>query len=86
MEGLGCQILLGNTYHLAYKPGSEYLEKVGGLHSFMNWKRNILTDSGGFQMVSLSKLMTVSEEGVKFQNPYDPNVEIFIGPEQSIGI
>lgn len=56
MENLGCKIMLSNTYHLGNKPGADYLEKVGGLHRFIDWKRNILTDSGGFQMVSLSKL------------------------------
>jgi tRNA-guanine family transglycosylase len=60
MEELGCWILLANTYHLAYKPGGEFLEQVGGLHRFMNWNRNILTDSGGFQMVSLSKLCEIT--------------------------
>ncbi len=60
MEELGCMILLSNTYHLAYKPGEKFLEEVGGLHRFMNWKRNILTDSGGFQMVSLSKLCEIN--------------------------
>ena len=48
MENLDCRLLLGNTYHLAYQPGGDFLEKVGGLHKFMNWKYNILTDSGGF--------------------------------------
>ena len=61
MEDLGCKILLSNTYHLGYRPGEDFLEKVGGLHKFMNWKYNILTDSGGFQMVSLSKLCEITE-------------------------
>ena len=61
MDNLGCKLMLGNTYHLANKPGSELLEKFGGLHKFMNWKNNLLTDSGGFQMVSLSKLCEVDE-------------------------
>ena len=52
LEEVGCQIILGNTYHLELRPGSELLDQVGGLHSFMNWPRAILTDSGGFQMVS----------------------------------
>lgn len=60
MDKLGCKILLANTYHIAYQPGVELLKKVGGLHKFMNWKNNMLTDSGGFQMVSLSKLCDVS--------------------------
>ena len=53
---LDCQIILGNTYHLGMRPGTEILEKAGGLHGFMNWKRALLTDSGGFQMVPLLKL------------------------------
>ncbi|KAL4444470.1 hypothetical protein ABPG74_016763 [Tetrahymena malaccensis] len=83
MENLGCRLLLGNTYHLAYQPGGNYLEKVGGLHKFMNWKYNILTDSGGFQMVSLSKLCEISEEGVKFESPVDGS-EMFLRPEDSV--
>lgn len=71
MEDLDCRIMLSNTYHLGTKPGWQFLADVGGLHKFMGWNRNILTDSGGFQMVSLSKLCEISEEGVKFQSPYD---------------
>lgn len=70
MEAMDCRILLSNTYHLGSIPGGEFLKNVGGLHKFMNWKRNILTDSGGFQMVSLKKLSTLTEEGVKFTSPY----------------
>lgn len=58
---IDCEILLGNTYHLADHPGAELLEGVEGLHKFMNYSRNILTDSGGFQMVSLLKLAEISE-------------------------
>ncbi len=83
MRNLDCRIMLANTYHLASKPSGNYLESVGGLHKFMNWDRNLLTDSGGFQMVSLSKLCEVSEEGVRFQNPYDASM-IFLRPEDSI--
>jgi tRNA-guanine transglycosylase len=85
MLSTGCKILLSNTYHLGSLPGAEFLSKVGGLHKFMNWPNNILTDSGGFQMVSLKKLCEVTEEGVKFTSPYT-NKEMFIGPEESIGI
>lgn len=60
MEELDCMILLSNTYHLNYRPGQDFLGAVGGLHKFMNWKRNILTDSGGFQMVSLSNLCEIN--------------------------
>ena len=63
--------MLSNTYHIANKPGAQYLAKIGGLHRFINWKNNLLTDSGGYQMVSLDKLCEVTEKGVKFQNPYD---------------
>ena len=62
---------MANTYHIAYQPGIGLLEKVGGLHKYMNWKNNMLTDSGGFQMVSLSKLCDVNEDGVKFLSPVD---------------
>lgn len=51
LEEIGCQIILGNTYHLALRPGAELIDELGGLHKFMNWKRALLTDSGGFQMV-----------------------------------
>ncbi|XP_061080521.1 queuine tRNA-ribosyltransferase catalytic subunit 1 [Conger conger] len=82
---LGCQICLGNTYHLGMRPGPELIEKAKGLHNFMNWKNNLLTDSGGFQMVSLVALSEVTEEGVRFQSPYDGK-EIMLSPEQSIAI
>lgn len=68
LEEIGCQIILGNTYHLALRPGAELLDDIGGLHKFMNWKRALLTDSGGFQMVSLLHLADITEEGVTFQN------------------
>lgn len=85
MEDLGCKILLSNTYHLGNKPGPDFLAKVGGLHKFMNWPNNILTDSGGFQMVSLSKLCEITEKGVSFKSPYDDSI-MFIRPEDSIQI
>ncbi|XP_056433161.1 queuine tRNA-ribosyltransferase catalytic subunit 1 [Gadus chalcogrammus] len=85
LEDLGCKICLGNTYHLGMRPGPALIEKANGLHGFMNWKRNLLTDSGGFQMVSLVELSEVTEEGVKFKSPYDGN-EILLTPEKSIEI
>ncbi|TRY65890.1 hypothetical protein DNTS_022758 [Danionella cerebrum] len=85
LEDLGCQICLGNTYHLGMRPGPELIEKANGLHGFMSWKRNLLTDSGGFQMVSLVELSEVTEEGVMFRSPYDGK-EILLTPEQSISI
>ncbi|XP_065119250.1 queuine tRNA-ribosyltransferase catalytic subunit 1 [Paramisgurnus dabryanus] len=85
LEDLDCHICLGNTYHLGMRPGPELIEKAKGLHGFMNWKRNLLTDSGGFQMVSLVELSEVTEEGVTFRSPYDGK-EILLTPEQSIAI
>ncbi|XP_043940410.1 queuine tRNA-ribosyltransferase catalytic subunit 1 isoform X3 [Protopterus annectens] len=85
LESLGCHICLGNTYHLGTRPGPELIKKANGLHGFMNWKRNLLTDSGGFQMVSLVELSEVTEEGVRFQSPYDKK-EILLTPEKSIEI
>lgn len=85
LEKLDCQIILGNTYHLGNRPGTDVLKKAGGLHKFMGWNRALLTDSGGFQMVSLLKLATITEEGVKFQSPYDDS-EIMLTPEKSIEI
>ncbi len=67
LERLDCRIMLGNTYHLGNRPGEETLIKAGGLHNFMGWRRALLTDSGGFQMVSLLKLAEITEEGVKFR-------------------
>lgn len=85
LENLGCQIILSNTYHLGNRPGINILSKAGGLHKFMGWNRGLLTDSGGFQMVSLLKLATITEEGVKFQSPYNDS-EIMLTPEHSIEI
>ncbi len=61
LEQLDCHVILGNTYHLGHRPGPEVIEQLGGLHKFMNWKRGILTDSGGFQMVSLLKFAEITE-------------------------
>lgn len=85
LEQLDCQIILGNTYHLGMRPGTELLEKAGGLHKFMGWKRALLTDSGGFQMVSLLQLARITEEGVKFQSPFGAG-ECMLTPEESIKI
>ena len=79
-------IILGNTYHLGLRPGPELLEEVGGLHKWMNWPHGMLTDSGGFQMVSLAKLSSVSEEGVRFSAPHASGAEILLKPEDSIHI
>ncbi|KAL0480622.1 tRNA-guanine transglycosylase [Acrasis kona] len=85
LEDIGCQIILGNTYHLAQRPGPDLLDHVGGLHKFMNWNRNILTDSGGFQMVSLLDLADINEEGVNFQSPHDGS-QMLLTPEHSMKI
>lgn len=85
LENLNCQIMLSNTYHLGTRPGSEILRKAGGLHKFMGWNRGLLTDSGGFQMVSLLKLARITEEGVNFKSPYN-DTECMLTPEHSIEI
>jgi queuine tRNA-ribosyltransferase len=83
VEQLDCWLLLGNTYHLNNSPTAEYLQEKGGLHKFMNWKRNILTDSGGFQMVSLSKFCEISEQAVEFKHPVTGDL-MHLRPEDSI--
>src|SRR5215470_5496421 len=83
LEELGVEILLGNTYHLYLRPGIEQIRKLDGLHRFMSWPRAILTDSGGFQVFSLSDLRTVTEEGVTFRSHLDGSSH-FLGPEQAM--
>jgi len=83
LEELGVNILLGNTYHLYLRPGIENVRRRGGLHGFMAWNRSILTDSGGFQVFSLSELRKVSEEGVKFRSHLDGS-PLFFSPESSM--
>lgn len=85
MEEVGVKIILANTYHLYLRPGHRIIEKLGGLHRFMNWGGPILTDSGGFQVYSLSKLRTISEEGVTFQSHLDGS-QHFIGPKEAMVI
>ncbi|HEU5451914.1 MAG TPA: tRNA guanosine(34) transglycosylase Tgt, partial [Terriglobales bacterium] len=80
LEELGVQILLGNTYHLFLRPGVETVRRLGGLHGFMSWERAILTDSGGFQVFSLSELRKITEEGVTFRSHLDGSAQ-FLGPE-----
>ncbi|XP_046676004.1 queuine tRNA-ribosyltransferase catalytic subunit-like [Homalodisca vitripennis] len=87
LKALDCQIILGNTYHLGTRPGPELIKKAGGLHKFMGWDRALLTDSGGFQMVSLLTLAEITEEGVKFKSPFDKDGEtLMLSPEHSIKI
>lgn len=81
----GAEILLGNTYHLMLRPGADLVEKMGGLHKFMNWNKPILTDSGGFQVMSLSGLRRIKEEGVTFSSHIDGR-KYFLSPEESIKI
>ena len=81
----GAQIVLGNTYHLMLRPGAERIDRLGGLHRFMNWPGPILTDSGGFQVMSLSQLRKISEDGVVFQSHID-GARIDLTPERSIEI
>jgi len=83
LEELGVQILLGNTYHLYLRPGVEQVRKLGGLHRFMSWPRAILTDSGGFQVFSLTDLRKVTEEGVKFRSHLDGSSHFF-SPESAM--
>ena len=81
----GADILLGNTYHLMLRPGAERIARLGGLHKFMDWPRPILTDSGGFQVMSLSALRKITEEGVRFQSHIDGHAE-FLSPERAMEI
>ena len=85
LKEIGCQVELSNTYHLHVRPGDKVIKEMGGLHKFMNWKRPILTDSGGFQVFSLSSLRKITEEGVHFASHVDGK-RIFMGPEESMQI
>ena len=85
LEEIGAQIVLGNTFHLWLRPGLEVIEKHGGLHRFMGWKRPILTDSGGFQVFSLATLRKLSEEGVRFASPVNGD-RLMLTPEESMRI
>ncbi len=85
LEALGFQLVLSNTYHLALRPGADVVERLGGLHRFMGWPHAILTDSGGFQVMSLSSMRSISDEGVRFKSHLDGS-ELFMTPERSIGI
>jgi queuine tRNA-ribosyltransferase len=85
LEGLGAQIVLGNTFHLMLRPGSDIVDAHGGLHGFMHWARPILTDSGGFQVFSLRSLRKITEEGVRFRSPLDGS-EVRLNPEDSMDV
>lgn len=85
VRAAGVDVILGNTYHLMLRPGAERIARLGGLHKFMNWPYPILTDSGGFQVMSLAKLRTLSEEGVRFQSHIDGATHM-LTPERAIEI
>ncbi len=85
LKEIGCQVMLSNTYHLHVRPGDELVRDMGGLHKFTAWDGPILTDSGGFQVFSLSSLRKIQEEGVYFQSHVDGK-HIFMGPEESMRI
>ena len=85
LEGVGSQIILGNTYHLYLRPGTNIIHKAGGLHKFSTWSRPILTDSGGFQVFSLAKLNKITDDGVEFQSHLDGSRHMFT-PEFSMKI
>lgn len=85
LEEVGAQIILANTYHLYLRPGHERIERLGGLHRFMGWDRPILTDSGGFQVVSLDDLNAIDDDGVTFRSHHDGSLHRFT-PESSIAI
>ncbi len=85
IRGIGAEIILGNTFHLWLRPGTEIIEAHGDLHDFMAWDGPILTDSGGFQVFSLGKMRKIGEEGVRFQSPVDGS-QVFLDPETSMAI
>ncbi len=85
LEGMGVEILLGNTFHLYLRPGLEVIEAHRGLHDFMHWQKPILTDSGGFQVWSLAEMRKITEEGAHFRSPID-GAAVFLSPEESMRI
>lgn len=85
LEEIGVEILLGNAYHLFLRPGDDLIAAAGGLHTFMNWKRPILTDSGGFQIFSLSPVVSVNDDGVEFRSIVDGSLHLFT-PEIAIAV
>ncbi|MDY0070452.1 MAG: tRNA guanosine(34) transglycosylase Tgt, partial [Porticoccaceae bacterium] len=85
VAAIGAQIILGNTFHLMLRPGTEVIRAHGDLHDFMQWQGPILTDSGGFQVFSLGDMRKITEEGVTFQSPIDGD-RVFMGPETSIEV
>jgi queuine tRNA-ribosyltransferase len=85
LEEIGAEIILGNTFHLMLRPGTDIVRRHGDLHGFMHWQRPILTDSGGFQVFSLGELRKITEQGVHFRSPVDGR-KVFMGPEESMAV
>ena len=85
LEAMGYELVLSNTYHLSLRPGGDLIQRFGGLHEFMSWKRPILTDSGGYQVMSLAQMRKVDDEGVRFKSHLDGS-EMYLTPERSIEI
>lgn len=85
VEQIGAEIILGNTFHLWLRPGTEVIETHGDLHDFAQWQKPILTDSGGFQVFSLGEMRKITEEGVHFRSPVD-GAKVFMGPEESMDV
>jgi len=85
IEAIGADIILGNTFHLWLRPGTDIIDQFGGLHKFMHWDKPILTDSGGFQVFSLGAMRKITEEGVNFKSPID-GAKVFLSPEKSMQI
>ncbi|GAB7170518.1 hypothetical protein TUA1478L_25140 [Lactiplantibacillus plantarum] len=85
LDAMGAGVILSNTYHLWLRPGEQIVKEAGGLHQFMNWKKGILTDSGGFQVFSLAKNRDITEEGVHFKNHLNGS-KMFLSPEKAIQI
>jgi queuine tRNA-ribosyltransferase len=85
LRGIGAEIILGNTFHLMLRPGTEIIRQHGDLHGFMHWDGPILTDSGGFQVFSLGAMRKITEAGVRFRSPVDGSV-VFLGPEESMAV
>lgn len=85
LRGLGAEIILGNTFHLMLRPGTDIIQAHGDLHDFMHWDGPILTDSGGFQVFSLAELRKITEAGVTFASPVNGD-KVFLGPEESMAV
>src|SRR6187401_1482609 len=85
LVAVGAQVILGNTYHLAVRPGMDVMRAAGGLHAFANWPHPILTDSGGFQVFSLATIRKIQEHGVQFRSHLDGSM-LFLGPKQAMVI